>query len=188
MSPAAGQRYPCDMPICPQCGEFHDLSKIEPSFRRPDALLPIPLDQRPARVRDSDEGCLISSEDGQNLRSFVRTVLRVPLRGEPGTIAWGVWVELSPRHYFELVESSDQIDQPMTAPFPSTLANEIPGYSGTLNLPGHTRLVSPHLRPVFALSPDLDHPFAREAREGVHAERAMEWRFRAVHPPEVDRS
>jgi hypothetical protein len=32
------------------------------------------------------------------------------------------------------------------------------------------------------LSPDSDHPFALEAREGVHFERALEWRLWAVHP------
>lgn len=136
-------------------------------------------------MRDSDEGCLISSEDGLSLRAFVRTVLRIPLRGEAGAIAWRVWVELSPGDDFEFVQSSEREDQAAVRPVPCTLANEIPEYADSLNLPGSTKLVDPRLRPVFTLSPDLAHPFAREARDGVQTERAMEGRFRAVHPPPV---
>jgi hypothetical protein len=134
------------------------------------------------RARDSDEGCLITSEDGQELRAFLRVILYVPILGDSHPIGWGVWVELAVSEYFRLVNLTEDPRQTEAPPADCTLANELPSLPGTLGLRGSLRLTGPDTRPLFSFSPMVDHPFAYEARDGVRPERAMEWRFRAVHP------
>jgi hypothetical protein len=75
---------------CGTCGREHGLGQIEPSFRRPDAYLAVPREERQRRVNDSDEGCLIASADGQHLACFVRAILKVPITDEKGAMGWGL--------------------------------------------------------------------------------------------------
>lgn len=170
---------------CPHCGQLHDLADVEPSFRRPDAYLEIPPEEKGHRVSESDEGCLIAFDGGTHLRTFLRAMLYVPILGDPRPIGWGIWVEVPAPEYFRLVNLADDPKQPDSPPAPGTLANELPSLSGTLGLPGSLRLTSPTTRPHFSFDAGVDHPFAHEAREGVRPERAMEWRLRAVHPAEA---
>lgn len=168
---------------CPQCGELHDLANLEPSFRRPDAFVAIPEDLRAPQARDTDEGCLISSDNGQHLRAFLRAILRIEILGDRKSIGWGVWVELPAPEYFRLIHLTDDPLQTQAPASKCTLANELPTLAGTLGLPGHVSLTGRATRPAFAFDATVRHPFALEARAGVRPERAMEWRFLSVHPP-----
>jgi hypothetical protein len=75
-------------------GEPHDLEHIEAAFSGPDAFLLIPPARRVARARHGDDGCILVAEDGSTLTYYVRTVLRVPIRGEARFIGWGVLAEV----------------------------------------------------------------------------------------------
>jgi len=48
-------------------------------------------------------------------------------------------------------------------------------------LPGEVTLSGPATIPTFTLANELDHPLAREQRDGVHPERVVEWLFAHLH-------
>ena len=168
---------------CPTCGEPHNLEQIEPAFSRPDALLLIPAAEREGRARQSDEGCILVSEDGTTLSYFIRTVLPVTIRAEPRPIRWGVWAEVDQHTYLTIAEHFDDAEQALLGPYPATLANRLPHYPETLGLQGVVQPTTSTTRPEFRLSPTSDHPFVREVTVGVLPERALEWRLWSVHPP-----
>jgi hypothetical protein len=168
---------------CSICGQPHDLERLEPAFPRPDGFLSIPSERRQNRANDTDDGCILVSEDGQTLTYYLRTVLPVPIRGEVEPIRWGVWVEVDYETYMTVVAHQADPEQASLGSFPATLANRLPHYPSTLGLAGAIRPTSPATRPVFHLAPSSDHPFAREATGGVLPERAIEWRLWIVHPP-----
>lgn len=166
---------------CGKCGAEHDLSGIEPTFKRPDAFFAVPAAERERRLSDNDDTCLISSAGGKELACFLRVVLYVPIRGESRPIGWGVWVEVDAPTYWRVSELWNDESQDAEPPFACALANEIPNYPSTLGLPATMTLRKPGMRPSVALSPGSDHPFAVEARTGVHFERALEWMLWSVH-------
>ena len=168
---------------CSICGQPHDLEHLEPAFARPDAFLSIPPERRATRANDSDEGCILVSEDGKELAYYLRTVLPILVRGEITPIRWGVWVEVDHETYMTVVAHAEDSDQGSLGPFPAALANRLPHYPDTLGLVGSVRPTSPATRPTFRLASTVNHPFVREATNGVQAERALEWRLWTIHPP-----
>lgn len=99
----------------------------------------------------------------------------VPVRGEEHACSWGVWVEVSARAWNRTRELWDAPDQHEEPPFPGVLANSLDGYEGTLGLPGKVRLTGPTTVPEFRFDAEVEHPIAREQREGVYPERVYEW-------------
>jgi hypothetical protein len=160
---------------CATCGEEADLLAMEPSYDRPDAYFEVPKRQREYLTNFSkDDGRIRNAEDTER-RHFLRVLLSIPIRGDQRDIAWGVWVELSAADWERAYDLWDDPDQANEPPFPATLANALKGYEGTLGLPGRVRLTGPTTAPLFELDENVDHPLAREQREGVFAERVVEW-------------
>ncbi len=160
---------------CATCGEEKDLLAMEPSYGRPDAYYEVPKEQREYLTNFSQDDGRIRNADDTERRHFLRAVLCVPIRGEKNDCAWGVWVEVSGPDWeraYELWEDPNQAKEP---PFRGTLANALRGYDGTVGLPGHVRLTGAKSAPLFELDPSLDHPLAREQREGVDPARVVEW-------------
>ena len=50
---------------CAQCGELHDLSRMEPNQRRPDALLSVPEDERGTATFESKKRLHPLRQDSQ---------------------------------------------------------------------------------------------------------------------------
>jgi len=149
---------------------------MEPSYGRPDAYFDVPKDQREYLTNFSQDDGRIRNADDTERRHFLRVLLSVPIRGEKRKdCAWGVWVEVSPADWARAYDLWDDPDQGKEPPFPATLANALRCYEGTLGLRGRVRLTSPKTAPLFELDPDVDHPLAREQREGVDAARVVEW-------------
>jgi len=67
---------------CTHCGEEHDLSKIEPSFDRPDAYFVIPEAERSERSWNSESFCVIWESESSPRRHFLRVLLPIPVRGD----------------------------------------------------------------------------------------------------------
>lgn len=165
---------------CSQCGAEHDLSGVEPTFKRPDGFFRVPAGDRERRVSHNDGHCLITSPDGKDLMCFLRVVLRVRVTGEPRPISWGLWVEVDAASYWRVSEIWDDEHQSSEPAFACSVANEIPNYPSTLGLAGSMKLEGPTVRPSLILAAS-EHPFVIEARGGVHFERALEWRLWAAH-------
>jgi len=63
--------------------------------------------------------------------------------------------------------------------FQAKIANAIPGYPSTLNLPVFVQLTDPSTRAAAYFPAQLQHPFAVECRAGVTVPRVLEW-FRSI--------
>ena len=167
---------------CAECGEEQALLAMEPSYGRPDAYFEVPEEQRAYLTNFSDDDGRIRNADDTERRHFLRALLSFPIRGGKSDCAWGVWVELSADHWQRAYDLWNDAKQAKEPPFPATLANALRGYEGTLGLPGHVRLMGRKKMPVFELDEGVDHPLAREQREGVEAERVVEWVSAHHHP------
>lgn len=64
---------------------------------------------------------------------------------------------------------------------PGQLANLLPGEEPTLGLPGLVQLTKRGEIPRFTFAADVDHPLARQQREGIFPEQAIEWASQALH-------
>jgi hypothetical protein len=160
---------------CAICGEESDLLAMEPSYGRPDAYFEVPKKQREYLTNFSKDDGRIRNADDTERRHFLRVLLSIPIRGEQKDVAWGVWVEVSAADWERAYDIWDDPDQEKEPPFPARLANALRGYDGTLGLPGRVRLTGPKTAPLFELDASVDHPLAREQREGVYPERVIEW-------------
>jgi hypothetical protein len=166
---------------CGTCGGEHDLSEMEPSYTYPDAYLAVPPDERAVCATVGSDECRLHEGTEVDPRYFLRVLLPIPVRGEDEACAWGVWAEVSATAFARtraLWDDPAQHDEP---PFEATLANALTGYSATLGLPGAIILSGPEVIPTFVLANELDHPLAREQRDGVHPERVIEWLFAHLH-------
>ena len=166
---------------CGTCGNEHDLSEMEPSYTYPDAYLAVPAEEHDARTTVGTDECRLHDGPNADPRYFLRVLLPMPVRGEDEACAWGVWAEVSEAAFArtrELWEDAAQYDEP---PFDATLANALACYSSTLGLPGSVTLSGPAIIPTFMLANELEHPLAREQRDGVHPERVVEWLFAHLH-------
>ena len=166
---------------CDTCGGEHDLSEMEPSYTFPDAYLDVPPEERDARTMVGSDECRLHDTPTADPRYFLRVLLPMPVRGEHEACAWGVWAEVSEHAFSRTRERWDDPGQDDEPPFEATLANALTGYAATLGLPGQVTLSGPEIVPTFTLAGELDHPLAREQRDGVHPERVVEWLFAHLH-------
>ena len=165
---------------CATCGEEHDLRDVEPSYNRPDAYFQVPPAERAQRASfGTDEGRIRDASDIER-RHFLRALLPIRVRGDT-EVCWGIWVEVGGWAWTRARELWNEPDQAGEPPFEGVLANSLKGYAGTLGLPGRVQLTGPTSAPQFVLDEGLDHPLAREQREGVFLERALEWVAAHVH-------
>ena len=154
---------------------------MEPSFERPDAYWAVPEGERPQRTLAGKSDCRIRDLADTERRYFLRVMLPIPIRGEGRNCNWGIWVEVSASNFKTAWDRWDDADQATERPFPGVLANSVSGYPDTLGLPGLVQLTGPTTPPEFRLAGDVDHPFAREQREGVFPERRLEWLMQRAH-------
>ena len=166
---------------CGTCGGEHDLSEMEPSYTYPDAYLAIAPEERETVATIGSDDCRLRGSTEGDHRYFLRVLLPIPVRGETEACAWGVWAEVSEATFTRTRELWDDPDQAYEPPFQATLANALNCYSATLGLPGAVTLSGPDVIPTFVLARELDHPLAREQRDGVHPERVVEWLFAHMH-------
>ena len=162
---------------CPQCDTQHEL--LEPAFRRPDDVFGLRRDERVSLVDEDDDMCRMrvspDSEVPAAYRYFLRTVLPVRIREHDDFTQWGIWVETSEADIYRVRELWSDPRQGLEPPFQAKLANAVPGYPSTLNLPVFVQLADPITRAAAYFSAELDHPFAEECRAGVTVSRVVEW-------------
>jgi hypothetical protein len=159
---------------CASCGEEHEL--LEPTFRRPDAVVSLASEERAARVKEGDDLCVLRAASiGAEHRGFVRCVLPVSLLDAEESTRWGLWAEVARADFHRIVETWSDPGQSELPAMEATIANRVPGYPETLGLPVTLRLTGPTTRPSLAFGADSIHPFALECRRGVCVHRVMEW-------------
>lgn len=75
---------------CAVCGTRHDEETLELSYRRPDAVAALSVEERAFGVFENDDVCVIDDE-----HYFLRTTLPMPVNGRLDGYQIGVWVEVS---------------------------------------------------------------------------------------------
>jgi hypothetical protein len=158
---------------CPTCGEEHEL--LEPSFSRPDVIAAISAEEKTDRVMENNDICALRGEGGGADRYLVRGRLSIQLLDAPGTSGWGLWAEVSEEDSVVIWNAWDDPEQNRIPPIEARLANRIPGYPDTIELPVLLRLAGPTSRPALSVTPDSLHLFARECLAGVCVHRVKDW-------------
>jgi hypothetical protein len=159
---------------CATCGEEHDL--LEPSFRRPEAVVSLSTEERAERVKENDDLCAIwAASESERHRYFVRCLLKVRLLDAEDDTAWGLWAEVEEADFHRILGRWSDPDVAAMPPIEAALANRVPNYPDTIGLPVMLRLTGPTTRPELTFEPSSIHPFALECGEGVCTHRVMEW-------------
>lgn len=154
---------------------------MEPSFGRPDAYWAVPEAERAQRTLCGKSDCRIRDLADTHRRYFLRVMLPIPVYGEGRPCNWGIWVEVNASDFetaWARWEDPDQVNEP---PFPGVLANSVGGYPETVGIPGRIQLTGPITPPEFTFDHDIEHPFAKEQRNGVFPERRLEWLVQRAH-------
>jgi hypothetical protein len=152
---------------CAQCGRAHH--ELEPAFRRPDAILAVPADDRPGRVRESDDLCSVDET-----AYFIRCVAPVPVEGREEPFHWGFWVRVAHPHFDDYFRHFEEGSSPDHPGFPGTLANQTALLPPTLGLPVHVVLGRGSARPRLMLL-DPAHPLTRDQERGVTEAQVAAW-------------
>lgn len=147
--------------VCSTCGQRHPGLPTDYGFRLPDEVHALGYVNRYLRSRSNADLCTL--DEG---RYFLRGVLPIPLIEAKDDFCWGVWVEVDETthdtyaHGFE----SDLSGQPG---FPGRLANNLPGYGGTVGLAVDIRFQDEGTRPLLEFPPCSAHALAHEQHNGI---------------------
>lgn len=152
---------------CRVCGRSHEGQPTDYGYLLPDVVWNEPPEVRQAHLDWATDVC---SYQG---RWFLRGVLEISFRFEPGRFGWGAWIEVSEEtiarfreHYGEKADHS--------AREPGMLANRLPVYADTLGLPAEVQFGPLHLRPLLFLPESVEHLLATDQREGIDEARYHE--------------
>ena len=145
--------------LCSVCGKDHPVENIEKSFRLPDVIFAVPEEERESRAKLSPNFCVLDDS-----RVFVRGVVPVPIKEKDDVYCWGVWAEVAWDTYSELYNTWDEDDCSEFEDLKGLLANALPTYEDTFELP--LRIVrKSDTRPFFFVIPD--HPLKKDQQDGI---------------------
>jgi hypothetical protein len=157
------------MPICAECGHEHPLEELELTFRRPDVVAALQVEEREARVQENKDLCVL---DGK--RFFIRALLPLPVVEREHPCNVGLWVEVSQQIFERVYEMWDDANQAKEPAFRATIANDIRIHPPARGLSASLSLTGPTTRPVATLSP-AEHPLVGEQIRGITAHRAAQY-------------
>lgn len=133
-------------------------------FRLPDEVHALGYLERYLRSRSNADFCTLGEA-----RHFIRGVLPLPLQSSEDNFYWGVWVEIDLRHHDHYLAAFEE-EAPDPYSFAGTIANDVPGYGGTIGLAVEVRLRKGTERPA-AYVTDSSHALAHEQRAGISLKR-----------------
>lgn len=155
--------------ICTTCGQEHSLEEMELTFRRPDEVAKLSVDDRARLVQENDDLCVI---DGK--RFFVRALLPLPVQSRQSPYRIGLWVEVAEAAFSRVYQLWDSSEQVLEPPFSAEIANDIPTNIGSLGLQAELRLTGPTSRPDVFLKPSQHRLYVEQTR-GIDEHRAFEY-------------
>jgi hypothetical protein len=152
---------------CAICGQQHEGI---PAFHadRPTPYWDVPENKRASDVFLTSDSCVIAGRF-----FFVRGCLEIPIRDVDDFLTWGVWVSLKEENFFIWQENYDTIRRSQLGPFFGWLCTRLPIYPDTLHLKTMMHLRDDSSRPRIELEPS-DHPLAKDQRDGISIQRALE--------------
>jgi hypothetical protein len=162
---------------CSRCGELHEGLPLSWAWDNPiywDWL----NDERRAEGYNDTDFCVMTADGGDTAR-FVRGTIEIPIIDADGdSFVIGAWASLSEKSFDELVPLQASDEPSDAGPWFGWLANRIPVYPDTLNLPTNVHYRQ-GLRPVIEIGPG-NHPLAQDA-PGITMARALELAERWMH-------
>jgi hypothetical protein len=153
---------------CSCCGRQFDDLPLDWNTDAPVPYLDIPEAERAARAELADNFCTI---DGDAF--YIRGLIEIPIIGQAGRLAFGVWGSLSAASMGKVSEVWERPDRAEAGPFFAWLCSALPLYPNTLLLKARVHLRAPPTVPYVELEP-TDHPLAVEQRHGVTLARVVE--------------
>ena len=160
---------------CRYCGEQHDDLPFDWAFAAP-------AHWDGGKTADDwlTEDLCVWTDDGGDPAFFVRGVLYVPVVETGEALRYGVWSSLSQRSFERVIEMWNDPSRVEEPPYFGWLANSIPDYPGTLNLPVDVVTDHADLRPTI-VPHKSGHPLVRDHRAGISLERVREVAERRLH-------
>lgn len=150
--------------VCATCGQSHDGLPTDWAFKLPDDVWAIPASLREEEARFTDDLCQYGD------RHFIRGLLLVPLPDMASDFGWGVWAEVDAavfQRYHDLYDTDGSFE-PLHS---GTLANSLPGYASSLEMPVNIRFRDATQRPLFRLLERDQSVLAIEQRTGISSAR-----------------
>jgi len=150
--------------ICKTCGKTHEGLPTDRGWTLPDVVWAIPETERSDQARFNADLCQFGD------RFFIRCILKIQFKEQPGYYGWGVWVEVSEADFYRYIEvyDKDGSGEPMV---PGSIANEMPAYPSTLGLPVMVQFQNSTSRPTVHLPSTSNHPLAAEQSAGIDYQR-----------------
>src|SRR5919199_3155162 len=158
--------------ICSCCGERHDgLPAL--AFDAPAYWDEGLREQDPEGNRLEIDICVV-----QGTNCFIRALLEIPVRGTDAVLVWNLWVTQGEANFRDYVATFPNSPSRVTFGY---LANRLPRYPDTLNLPAQVHWRPDGERPWIELPPE-GHPLCRDWRDGIEPERAVAFAEAVLHP------
>ncbi|MET1023777.1 MAG: DUF2199 domain-containing protein [Pseudoxanthomonas sp.] len=153
--------------LCDCCGQTHAGLPTDKGWTLPDVVWAIPQEDRQTRAKFDSDRCQLGE------RFFIRCILEIPFTEQAGYYGWGVWVELAEVDFWRYIELYDK-DGSREPQVSGAIANAIPAYPSTLELPVTVQFQSSTSRPTVHLLADSQHPLALEQCDGIDSRRYHE--------------
>lgn len=147
--------------VCAICGDVHD--------ELPAVAMATPLCWASASETERQTEFELNSDVciWKDQFFFVRGCLDVPMTDRAGEVfSFGVWVSLSRANFARYIEAYGDPLRGQSAPLFGWLANRLPGYPDTLNLPSQVQMRDAGLRPSILLNVS-EHPLVAQQRTGI---------------------
>ena len=151
---------------CGVCDRLHDHLPRDIGYRRPEQYFEVPEAERPRRVYETDDLCVI---DGKTF--LIRGVLYLPIRGGDERFGWGVWASVGKRDFQRYMHAWEQDREDQVPPFAGRLASEIRAYPDSDRLELSVKLRSGGERPLFTVR-SKTHPLGVDQQTGISEEKA----------------
>jgi hypothetical protein len=158
--------------VCSVCGEYHDDLLLDIRMGLPEAVYELSDEERDATADMGDDTGTLRSTDGRE-HCYVRALLEIPIPALDRYFGYGTWIEVDGASYDRICELWRDERGVQEPPFAGKLANELPPYTGTLDLPVMLQLREVTRLPTVELV-DTDHLLRAEQREGITEARAQE--------------
>ncbi|HEY9789073.1 MAG TPA: DUF2199 domain-containing protein [Candidatus Obscuribacterales bacterium] len=159
---------------CDVCNERHEIP-LNLGFSIPDYVNKLLPWEREEKCKSSADWCIV-----EDRFFYLRGCLEVPIQGTDKIFSWGVWTTVSEDDFdatMDLWNDQARVDEP---DYIGSLANSLPLYSETRNLPLAVRTRAIGDRPALNLQ-ESSHPLCTEQREGMTMERAIELAKLVLH-------
>ena len=169
---------------CSSCGKTHRGAPSF-SFSRPAETCTIPKAEFDKRVYLTKDLCSID-----NRSFYIRGTLRVPIIDSDESFVWGLWVKQSEESFHRYLESygRDQTGEHSYGWLPADFYTDRKWRARHTDsvLKTDVHWVGPGKRPQIRIFENENHPLAKDQREGISWDRAVELTMKTMHPADAD--